>query len=106
MDCMSDKLRKNIFLLVIGSLLICVMGVILEAQLKVVRRAYDNFLLDNRNHYLSCKDLPTKVEVESVMEKPLRGLSGLRLILQLAREKQTCLFGMGPMSKELRLKKS
>jgi hypothetical protein len=45
------------------------MGVMIEAQFKVLRRAYDNYVLDNRDHYLACKDLPTKTEVERTIEQ-------------------------------------
>lgn len=34
-----------------------------------MQRGYDNFILDNRNHYLSCNDLPTKGEVERIVEQ-------------------------------------
>lgn len=60
---MKNKSRK-VVLLVIGLLLICVM---VEWQFKVLQRTYDQFILDNRNHYLSCKDLPTKLEVEKIV---------------------------------------
>lgn len=66
---MKNCLRKNVFLFIIGLLFICIVGAILEGQLKVLRRAYDNYVLDNRNHYLSCKDLPTKTEVEKTVEQ-------------------------------------
>ena len=56
-------------LLAIGLLLTCVTAVIVETRLKVVQRAYDNFVLDNRNHYLSCKVLPGRVEVERILEQ-------------------------------------
>lgn len=38
-----------------------------EAQFKVLRRVYDDYVLDNQNHYLPCKDLPTKIEVERIV---------------------------------------
>jgi len=66
---MKNNLRKNTFLLVLGLLLICAAAIIVEARFKVVQRGYDNFVLDNRNHYLSCKDLPTKIEVERIVEQ-------------------------------------
>ena len=66
---MKNKLRKNIYLFSIGLLLICAVATFVEAQFKVVRRAYDNYVLDNRNHYLPCQDLPTKVEVDRVVEQ-------------------------------------
>ena len=66
---MKDTLWKNTLLLVVGFLLICMIGIIVEAQFKLFRRSYDNFILDNRNHYLSCKDLPTTAEVERIVEQ-------------------------------------
>lgn len=53
----------------IGIFFISAMGVIVEAQFKIFRRAYDNYVLDNRNHYLPCRDLPAKTEVESIVEQ-------------------------------------
>jgi hypothetical protein len=41
---------------------------ILEAQTKFFRRAYDEIVLDNHNHYLSCEQLPAEVEVREVMD--------------------------------------
>jgi hypothetical protein len=64
---MKNNPQKRIITLVIGLLLVCVTGVIVEVQFKVLQRAYDNYVLDNRNHYLSCKELPTKSEVENIV---------------------------------------
>jgi hypothetical protein len=44
------------------------MGFVAEAQFKVLRRAYDNYVLDNRNHYLACEELPMRVEVERIVK--------------------------------------
>ena len=66
---MKDSLRKHVVLLIVGVLLTCVTGVIVETRLNVLQRAYDNFIMDNRNHYLACKDLPGKVEVERILEQ-------------------------------------
>jgi hypothetical protein len=45
------------------------MGIwILETQTKFFRKTYDEIILDNRNHYLSCEELPTEAEVRLVME--------------------------------------
>ena len=64
---MKNKLHRNIFLQVIGLLLICALAIFVEMQFKIVQRGYDNFILDNRDHYLPCQDLPTKIEVERVV---------------------------------------
>jgi hypothetical protein len=66
---MKNKLRKNSFLLIIGLLLTCAIAAFVETRFKVMQRGYDNFILDNRNHYLSCNDLPTKGEVERIVEQ-------------------------------------
>lgn len=65
---MKNHLSKNAFL-VMGVLLICMIGVIVEARFKVIQRGYDNLVLDNRNHYLPCKDLPTRVDVQRTVEQ-------------------------------------
>jgi flavorubredoxin len=66
---MKNKLRKNTPLLIIGFFLLCAIGIVLETQFKLVQRGYDNLILDNRNHYLSCEDLPARTDVEIVVEQ-------------------------------------
>lgn len=66
---MKSKLQKNALLILVGLLLTCVAATLLELQFKVIQRAYDHFVLDNRGHYLSCRDLPAKNEVENVLEQ-------------------------------------
>ncbi len=63
----STRTRKFVFLAALGVLLGCATAIAAEARFKIVQRAYDNFLLDNRNHYLSCQDLPPKREVERIV---------------------------------------
>jgi len=50
-------------------LILCLGIWILEAQTKFLRRTYDNIVLDNRNHYLSCDQLPSEAEVMQVMDE-------------------------------------
>ena len=60
---------RFVFAVLLLTLALC-MGVwILEAQTKVLQRAYDEIVLDNRNHYLSCEQLPSEAEVRQVMEE-------------------------------------
>lgn len=66
---MKDNSRRNIILLMVGLLIICLIAVALETQFKGIQRAYDELVLDNRNHYLSCQELPTKLEVERTLEQ-------------------------------------
>lgn len=66
---MKKKLRKSIFFLIIAFLLVCAVGTVVEVQFKPLQRAYDYYVLDNRNHYLSCNELPTESEVKSMLEQ-------------------------------------
>jgi hypothetical protein len=49
-------------------LIICVGTLIVESQTKILRKTYDEIILDNRNHYLSCEQLPSESEVRQAME--------------------------------------
>ena len=49
-------------------LILCVGIWILESRTKFLRKTYDEFLLDNRNHYLTCEQLPLEADVRRVME--------------------------------------
>jgi hypothetical protein len=59
---------KFVSTIMILSLVLCVGISILEVQTKFFRKTYDEVILDNRNHYLSCGQLPTEAEVRRVME--------------------------------------
>src|SRR5215216_1170108 len=49
-------------------LILCIGIWILEAQTKFFRKVYDEIILDNRGHYLSCEQLPSAAEVKRVVE--------------------------------------
>ena len=66
---MKNKPRKNALLLLIVLLLTCMTAMFIETRFKVLQRGYDHFIMDNRNHYLSCQDLPAKIEVERIVEQ-------------------------------------
>ena len=66
---MKSNLRKNAPPLIIGFFLLCALGILLETRFRLVQRGYDNFILDNRNHYLSCEDLPATADVEIIVEQ-------------------------------------
>ncbi len=59
----SEKLNWAVLLLVL-----CIGILIFESQTKYLRKMYDETILDNRNHYLSCEQLPAETEVRQVME--------------------------------------
>jgi hypothetical protein len=64
---MKSSARFVLAVLVL-TLILC-MGIwILEVQTKFIRKTYDDLILDNRNHYLSCDQLPSEVDVRQVIE--------------------------------------
>jgi hypothetical protein len=50
-------------------LLVCLAAVAIESQAKIIRRLYDNYVLDNRDHYLPCAKWPTEVEVRTALKQ-------------------------------------
>ena len=62
------NLTRSIISVLAIVLILCVGILIFESQTKFFRKTYDEFVLDNRNHYLSCKQLPLEDEVRLVME--------------------------------------
>lgn len=64
-------MNKSAKTIVIVSIVIfvCFGLVVLEVQTKVLRRALDNFVFDNKNHYLPCDKLPTATEVNQVVQQ-------------------------------------
>ena len=65
---MRSKPGKNTLLLTISLLLICALAAMIEWQFHILQSAYDEFVMDNRNHYLSCEDLPSRTEAERIVE--------------------------------------
>lgn len=62
---MKKSARLSLVLLVF---VLCVGMWIFESQMKFFRKIYDNVILDNRHHYLSCDRLPTEDEVRRTMQ--------------------------------------
>ncbi len=58
---------KTIFLTIM--IILCLGAFILEAQIKIIHRAIDDIVYDNKNHYLPCSRLPTELEVRKVVEE-------------------------------------
>ena len=44
-------------------------AVLLEATAQVIRRAYDPYVLDDRDHYLPCSRWPSLLEVERILQE-------------------------------------
>ena len=63
------KRSSRFVLAILAIALVLCLGIwILEAQTKFLRKIYDEVILDNRNHYLSCEQLPSESEVRQVIE--------------------------------------
>ena len=62
------KSARAILVIVILALVFCVAISIIELQTKFLRKIYDEVIMDNRNHYLACDQLPSEAEVRQVME--------------------------------------
>jgi len=45
------------------TLIFCIGIWLLEVQTKFLRKTYDEMILDNRNHYLACQQLPSEGQV-------------------------------------------
>ena len=56
-------------LIVFALVLICLGMLVIEAQVRILQRAYDNYILDNVNHYLPCEKLPTEAEVTRIVKE-------------------------------------
>lgn len=61
------KRQLILLMMLLVSVLLCGLGLMVEWQTKMLRRAFDNYILDNENHYLPCHQLPTPEEVERVV---------------------------------------
>jgi len=66
---MLKKPSRSVSTVLFLILILCAGIWILESQTKFIRKTYDQIVLDNRNHYLSCDQLPTAAEVRRVMEE-------------------------------------
>jgi hypothetical protein len=64
---MSKSARVRLVIMAFAFVL-CVGTWIVESQTNFFRKIYDDAILDNRNHYLSCEQLPSEEEVRRVME--------------------------------------
>ena len=65
---MLKKPARFISTVLFLTLILCVGIWILESQTNFIRKTYDQIVLDDRNHYLSCDQLPPAAAVKQVME--------------------------------------
>src|ERR687888_1040088 len=60
---------KSVSTALLVGLVFCMGIAILESQTNFLRKTYDQIILDNRNHYLSCEQLPSEANVRQVLEE-------------------------------------
>lgn len=65
---MVDGRQSRTLVLLSATLLVCIGALLVETQTKVLRHLFDDVVLDSRNHYLPCRQLPTYSEVQRVVE--------------------------------------
>jgi hypothetical protein len=59
---------KSVFTVLLWIFVLCAGIWILDTQTRLFRRAYDEIVLDNWEHYLPCEQLPAEAEVRQIME--------------------------------------
>ena len=66
---MKHKPQKYFFALIVAFLLACGLVLFSEARFQTIQRGYDEFVLDDHNHYLTCEDLPSSTAVETTVQE-------------------------------------
>ncbi|PKO05052.1 MAG: hypothetical protein CVU41_14170 [Chloroflexi bacterium HGW-Chloroflexi-3] len=66
-ETMKKESRFIILLLILITL--CIVVILIETKTHTIRRIFDDFIYDNKNHYLPCEKLPTKVEVNKIIRE-------------------------------------
>jgi len=64
---MSKNWKKIVLPVVI--LITCLGMIAVESRIKIIDRVYDNFVLDNKNHYLPCEELPIEADVSRIVDQ-------------------------------------
>jgi len=64
-----NKATKIITGLLAVLLLFCLATIAIETRTKIIRRFYDNSIMDNWNHYLPCEEFPSETEVRSIVQQ-------------------------------------
>jgi hypothetical protein len=66
---MNNTKKKVLIGLLAFATIACIGAIAIESQARIIRRLYDNLALDNRNHYLSCEQLLSEIEVLSILQQ-------------------------------------
>jgi hypothetical protein len=66
---MMSKSRRIIASILLLMAAVCLGAIAIESQTRIIRRSYDNLVLDNRNHYVPCEKLPTEAEARAILQQ-------------------------------------
>lgn len=58
---------RRISVLIVVFLVVCLVAFAIELQTNIIKRTIDNFIYDNKNHYLSCDKLPAEAIVREII---------------------------------------
>jgi len=86
--------KAKLVLTITITALSCAGLLILEGQTKFLRRTYDDLILGNKYHYLSCEELPPEQEVIQTMAEHEVELERIRQVspgfVDVEIDSQTC----------------
>ena len=77
---MSSRKRTTITVVIAISLICCLGAVLVIVNTNLVRRLYNNLILDNRDHFLSCEELPSLSEVTWVVENHANAIEEIKRV--------------------------
>jgi hypothetical protein len=63
------KKESKFIILLLILILLCSIVVLIESQTNSIRRIFDDYIYDNKNHYLTCDKLPTRDQVTKIIEE-------------------------------------
>ena len=61
------KKQTKILIPILILIVLCIAAVVVEAQTKMIRHAMDDYIYDNKNHYLPCEQLPDEGKVLQIV---------------------------------------
>jgi hypothetical protein len=62
----SKKILTGLLVLI---MVLCLGAILIESRAHVIRQLVDNYIYDNRNHYLPCGKLPAEAEVRTIIQQ-------------------------------------
>jgi hypothetical protein len=66
---MRKPIKLTAAYIIAAIVFLCIGAFIIETQTKIFHRTYDDLILDNKNHYLPCDQLPDKNEVSRIIQE-------------------------------------